>query len=134
MTENNEHLVSDTEKDKKIRQRKELSLELSESAEQFPFPGLRESAYELLKEADTYANSDYVTPIDVLLELLSQQGMVVDSGPQLEETDKKPSTITVRPAKTEAGLYGENLLHIKNLKEVENMDTRLRELLSLAHE
>jgi hypothetical protein len=134
MTENNEQIVSDVEKDKKVRRRKELSLELSESIERFSFPGLREGVYEQLKADEDYVDPDYVTPIDTLLELFKEQGMVVDRGSQLIETDKKSSVVTVRPAATEAGFYGENLLHIKNLNVEVTMDPHLAELIKLANE
>ena len=120
------------EKERMVRRRKELSLELFESGETFPFPGLLASAYEQLKADDEYADPNYVTPIDTLLGLCKEQGVVVDSGAQLIETDKKPSVITVRPAGTDAGFYGENLLHIKNLAIMEGMDPRLAELIRLA--
>lgn len=134
MAEKIEDSGANIEKEKKIRRRKELSFELAEAAEHFVFPGLVVGAYEQLKADDEYADPDYVTPIDTLLELFKEQGLVVDSGSQLVETDKKSSVITVRPAATEAGFYGENLLHIKNLQIGDDMDPRLAELIALAKE
>jgi hypothetical protein len=120
------------EKEKIIRRRLELTFELVESGEVFPFQGLKAGAYERLKEADTLDSEGYVTPIDELLRIYEAEGVRVGSGMQMRKTERPPSTITVAPAVTGPGFYGENLLHMKNLDVVEGMDERLSELIRLS--
>jgi hypothetical protein len=134
MKENIEQGGNEISREKRERRAKELSLELAESGETFTFPGLRAGAHELLKEADDLAGSGYVTPIDDLLTLMKEQGMQIDKGHQIKTTEKDTSIVTVRPAGTEAGFYGENLLHLKNLNITSDMDPRLVELIELHSE
>ena len=132
MIEQSDNGRENIEKEKKVRRRLELAHELSESGEAFSFPGLHPDAYIQLKVADGFTDANYVTPIDALLVLFREQGMRVERGPQIIDTEKKTSVITVRPSATQAGFYGENLLHIKNLSITEGMDSRLAELIALA--
>lgn len=122
------------EKERRLKRRRELANELSEAREIFVFTGLKEGALKTLRENDLLAPVGYVTPIDNLLIILQNEGFRVEGGLQSVEPEKKPSIITIAPAVTEGGFYGENLLHIKNLLITSEMDPRLQELINLAQE
>jgi hypothetical protein len=118
-----------TEKDRAIERRDALALELFESGEVFPFPGILPESYEHLLEAEKFAPPGYVTPIDELIEKFTREGMKVEKGISW----KTGSNIEcVAPASSDGGLYGEDLLHLKNLQIPANMDPKLAELVMLS--
>ncbi len=119
------------EKERVIRRRKELSFELAESKEVFVFPGLKTGALEKLREAEKLVPEGYVTPIDELLRIFETEGFIIERGQQLIVTEKLSTIVTIAPAVTGPGFYGENQLHIKNLV-TKGEDPRLDELITLA--
>lgn len=117
-----------------VRKQFDLSWELYEVLDIFPFPGITPKGYEQLKNDEQDMPESYVTPVDTLLEAFTRDGMRIERGIQIKETEVPTIIRTIAPAKSDGGFYGEDLLPIKYLNITEDMDPRLVELITLLRE
>ena len=120
--------------ERRVLRRIELSHELCESGEVFPFEGFKDGAYEKLKEAVLLVEGDYAAPVDVLIERFKKVGIKVLSGPSVITIPKNKSVDTYGPSDSERGFYGEDLIYIKNFQITQFTDPRLSELIELSVE
>ncbi len=74
-----ENIKDDSEKDTDKQEKISLALELSESRENFPFPGIKPESYARIK-ADEEEFPGYATPIDELLKRFENEGLKVVLG------------------------------------------------------
>ena len=71
--------AAESEEEKRKQEKIALVIELSESREVFPFPGMNEENY-LNRKSQDQDYPEYGTPIDELLERFKNEGMRVASG------------------------------------------------------
>lgn len=74
-----ENIEDDNKKDTDKQEKISLALELSESMENFPFPGIKPESYARIK-ADEEEFPGYATPIDELLKRFESEGLKVVLG------------------------------------------------------
>jgi len=118
-----EEFPQDIEDNKdQLRQKKiEMALELAESGEIFPFPGITSSSYEKMK-TDEEEFPGYTTPIDELIARFQNEGMKVVLG-------KNPDSgnIYILPAGSDD--IEMDSVFPRQLFPSENLDERLLDLI-----
>ncbi|HVB19771.1 MAG TPA: hypothetical protein VNF51_00570 [Candidatus Paceibacterota bacterium] len=100
-----------------------LAVELSESKEVFPFPGIDREAYATIKASEE-EDPGYVTLIDELIERFKNEGMRVVLG-------KYPASGNVFIVPAQSNNVIDDNLFPRHLQVNEGMDERLEELILL---
>ena len=122
MKENIPMPSGESEEEIKLKRVKELAIELSESMETFPFPGINQESYDRLKtEEEEFPG--FATPIDELNEKFNQNGIQIVLGKTISS-----GNIMVLPSNSDD--LDDNL-RLKHLNKNNISDTKLLELLEL---
>lgn len=112
---------SESDKDRLKREYAAIGLELMESGESFPFPGIEKAHYDRIKsEEEEYPG--FATPIDELLKRFKEEGLKMTIG-------KHPASgnVFILPAGSD-DIEMDSLLP-KHLVMTDDMDERLKELI-----
>jgi hypothetical protein len=100
-----------------------LAIELDESQETFPFPGIDPESYAKMK-ADEEEYPGYTTPIDELVESYAKKGITVMLG-------KNPQSGNVFILPRNSDNIEMDSISPKQLRIIEGMNEKLRELILL---